>query len=428
MKVKKLKAENFKRLHRVEIEAGAMVVKICGGNDQGKSSLLDSVAAALGGGKLCPEMPIRTGETKGMVSVELDDGMIAERRWEKWKDGTIHTSLEVRAGDGRTLQKPQTVLDRLLGSLSFDPEVFANAKPEKRLELTRAVMKLDLSAFDTKRAQLYADRTEIGRERDAAKAMLLELSTITGPTERVDVSALVKKQEAIAANNRERARIMDAADTAKRKRNEAEDAVGKARVALEDAQRKLNAELSALGAAIEAEKAANFDAKMAPPEQTAVSLADEIAKATAHNEAVAARERQLADQAKQQKIFNESDAKYKAHSADIDAIDAEKLRAIAEAKPPLPGFGFSDTDVTFNGVPFSQASQSERIEVSTAMACCLNPELKIIMVRNASLLDDASQGALERVAAKYGCQCWLEFVGSKSGALVIRDGEVVNGA
>lgn len=426
-KIKELKVENFKRVHRVEIDAGGLTVKICGANSQGKSSILDAIAAALGGGKLCPEKPIREGQTKAFVSVKLDDGMIAERRWELWKDKSIHTSLEVRSGDGRTLQKPQTVLDRLLGSLSFDPLVFAQAEPKKQLELLRTVMKLDLSLWDTKRAQLYAERTEVGRELDAAKAALLELQDLPAPLPPIDVSALVKNQEEIAAGTRERGRILAAADRAKENRATLEDDVEAKRAAVREAEATLAMAVMAFGTAVEAEKKANFEVSMLGQEAPASSLSDQIIKANAHNEEQAARARKLKEQGEKQKLVDELDTSYKSKTFDIDAIDQEKAAALAEAKAPIEGIGFAESGVTFAGLPFEQSSESDRIKVSTAMGCSLNPELKIIQVRNASLLDEKSWAAMEATAERFGCQIWAEFVGKVTGGITIKDGEVSDG-
>lgn len=101
MKIVKLEAENFKKLRAVEIAPSGAVVEIRGANEAGKTSVLDSIAAALGGEKLCPAQPIRRGADRARVAVELDDGLVVERRW-----------------------GAQKLLDGLVGRLSFDPLAF----------------------------------------------------------------------------------------------------------------------------------------------------------------------------------------------------------------------------------------------------------------------------------------------------------------
>lgn len=79
----------------------------------------------------------------------------------------------------------------------------------------------------------------------------------------------------------------------------------------------------------------------------------------------------------------------------------------------------------FNGVPFVQASAAERLKVSVAMAMALNPELRVICIRDASLLDDDSKRALMALAEEHDYQIWYEVVGDGGEVgVVIEDGEV----
>ena len=105
--------------------------------------------------------------------------------------------------------------------------------------------------------------------------------------------------------------------------------------------------------------------------------------------------------------------------------DAAKAAAIAAAKMPVDGIGFGDGIVTLNGIPFDQASQAEQISTSMALAMAANPRLRIVLIRDAALLDDDSWKIVTETAEKYDCQVWLETVNSdRPGAIVIEDGHV----
>lgn len=80
MKIVKLQAENFKRLRAVEIVPKGAVVEISGKNAQGKSSVLDSIWAAVGGKDMSPAAPIRAGENSAKVSVDLGE-LVVTRTW-----------------------------------------------------------------------------------------------------------------------------------------------------------------------------------------------------------------------------------------------------------------------------------------------------------------------------------------------------------
>ena len=82
--------------------------------------------------------------------------------------------------------------------------------------------------------------------------------------------------------------------------------------------------------------------------------------------------------------------------------------------------------VTFQGVPFSQASSAEQIRVSVAMAMAMNPRLRVLRIKDGSLLDDQALAALREQVAENDFQLWLEVVttSTEGGAVIIEDGKV----
>jgi hypothetical protein len=116
-----------------------------------------------------------------------------------------------------------------------------------------------------------------------------------------------------------------------------------------------------------------------------------------------------------------------------DAMVArEKARqaALAEAKMPIEGLGFAVDErgrptVTFGGVPFEQASTAEQLRASTAIAMAANPSLRVLRVKDGSLLDDDSMKLLAEMAAREDFQLWIERVGTEGGVgIVMENGEV----
>ena len=114
------------------------------------------------------------------------------------------------------------------------------------------------------------------------------------------------------------------------------------------------------------------------------------------------------------------------HNATIAALDKSKLDAIKGAKFPVDGLGFDDNGVTYNGVPFSQAGSAVRLRTSVAMAMAMNPELRVIMIRDGSLLDSKNMAIIEEMAKEHDFDIWIEKV-NESGkiGIVIEDGSVV---
>jgi hypothetical protein len=91
----------------------------------------------------------------------------------------------------------------------------------------------------------------------------------------------------------------------------------------------------------------------------------------------------------------------------------------------VPGLALGESGPTFNGVPLSQASGAERLRVSVAIGLALNPRLRVLLVRDASLLDENSLRLVAEMAQDAGAQVWLERVGDGDpGAVIIADGQV----
>jgi hypothetical protein len=87
---------------------------------------------------------------------------------------------------------------------------------------------------------------------------------------------------------------------------------------------------------------------------------------------------------------------------------------------------FGDNDILLDGLPFSQASTARKIRVSTALLMALKPELRVLLVREGSLLDDEARAALEADAREHDFVVLMECVGAGDGSgIVIEDGEVV---
>lgn len=418
-RIAKVEATSFKRLTHVEltIEAGDTVIRIAGGNANGKSSVLDAIAAALGGERLCPKDPIKHGETSAMARVTLDDGLVAERRWRRLKDGSTKPYLEVRAPDGQVLPSPQGVLDRLLGKLSFDPEDFARAEPKRQLELLRAATGINLSEYDTRRADLYAQRRDISRDLRGEESALLDLGSLPPAGEPVSVAALLEEQRAGLAAVEERRELERAAKSGREKAGQLALRVGE----LQRQILAMDAERARLTAAADAAEA---ELLMLPEPPDVGAVQARILAAQATNEECAARQRKLDERAKRMKIRDSLAAAFARLDGDIEAIDAEKVAILAEGKMPIPGLGFDEAGVTFQGILLEQASSAERMKVSIAMGIVLNPTLRIMLIRNASLFDSESLALVEEMAAAAGVQVWLELVGSVQGAIVIEDGEV----
>lgn len=423
MKIVKLEAENVKRLRAVSIEPDGSVVVVRGNNGQGKSSVLDSIAYALGGKSLHPANVIRDGEKEAIVRVELD-GLTIERKWTS-NDRSV---LEVRAADGSKVSSPQTMLDSLVGRLSFDPLEYLHLAPARQLEALQRVVGLDFRELDESRRKAFDERTEVNRKvthtrilleplRDFSDTKAVSLAELSDQVaqlsaRRADEQAAAKKLKALVDDKRAAAARVKAQETrieTLRRQLEQETA---ALQGLKDAA----AELEQLDTA-ELERQARNEIKTVAELE---AVKDKIADAEAINE----RARKVAERQRLEQILNDHQGEADTLTAQIEKIDAQKRAAIEAARFPVAGLSFGDAGVLYDGQPFEQASQAEKLRVSLGMGLALNPTLKVVLIRDASLLDEKSLGLVADMAHEHDAQVWLEVVGKGGSGIVIEDGEV----
>lgn len=416
MKIIRLTAENVKRLKAVEITPDGTVQVITGRNAQGKTSVLDAIWLALGGGPAArgTTRPIRDGEDHASVTLTLsgDDDrpdLIVTRTWTGGK-----TALTVTAADGAKYPSPQAVLDGLVGRLSFDPLEFTRRSARDQVAALLEIVDLDVDLDDLarKRAGAFDRRTEIGRTGKALEGQLAGLGKPEdAPEVEVSASALIAQiraaQEQAAAQVRDLTHRDRLAEDAEQLRKQIE--------ALQARLDRILADLAEAGATVAAHT----------PVPDVTELQDRLEAAEDTNRAVR-RNAQRADVAGQLHSARET---YQSYSDEIAAIDRAKADALAAASFPVEGLGFDDDGVTYQGVPFSQASSAEQIRVSLAMAMALNPKLRVIRITDGSLLDADNLALIADMVAAKDYQLWLETVGdgSASGgsAVVIEDGQAL---
>jgi DNA repair exonuclease SbcCD ATPase subunit len=430
MKIISLTAENVKRIKVAEITPASNVVVIAGKNGQGKTSILDSIMWLLAGTASVQGRPLRDGATKGRITGKLGDGtkveLIVERRFTTTNG---KGEIWVESADGARHRSPQTILDALIGELSFDPTEFTRMKPADQLNELRRLVKLDVDVdlLDRQNAGDAARRTDVNRDAKAKRAQISAIAVPADtPAEPVDESALLDKITKGADANTElekrKQRREQVVNDAKALRKAAADLFAEA----EDLRKKVASMMEQAG--LKNIAADELDAKLAaaeplPEPVNLQALRAELDAAKGINRSVTAASQRKA-------LLQEAEALEK-QSADLtaamEARTAAKAAAIKAAKMPIDGLSFGDGQVLFNSVPFDQASDAQQIQVSMAIAMAANPKLRVIRVRNGSLLDDDAMGMLNGIAAANDFQVWVEKVDSSGKVgIVIEDGEVAS--
>jgi hypothetical protein len=428
VRVVSLQVNNILRLSAVEFkwENGTRVLTLGGKNAAGKSSVLNAIAMALGGMTLCPDEPLKRGESRGFVQLDLCDLVV---RREFWRDllaeqpeqgppayGETKSRLVVKNAEGVKQEPAQRLLDKLVGKLTFDPLAFASEDEKPQSEILRRLVGLDFADVNEAHSIAYDKRAVYNREhRD--KLVLLDAMTKydDAPDEEISLSEITSELTKAEALRKKAAACYQAFIAADRHREDCarqldEDAqrIVELRNALDVARDKHATSTAAL------EHAGKIVDEARQQEQTALAevpdvkaINDRITQVEDTNSKVRANTARRAVMAQVVQLQKQMDEQ----NDELTRVTELKAKKIREAKYPVPGLAISHAGVvTFNGIALKQASTAEQIRVSVAIGFALNPALKLLCVKNGNALDDDSFKLLAECAEAAGGQVLMEIV------------------
>lgn len=404
MKIIALQAENIKRIVAIDIRPDTNVVQITGKNGQGKTSVLDAIWWCLAGAGKTQSQPIRNGKDEGYVTIDLGE-MIVTRTFKINKDGETTSSLRVENKDGVKFSSPQAMLDKMLGDLTFDPLAFARMDAKKQFDTLRLMVPgFDFEGMERKYRSDYERRTELNRDSKKLRHAADQIVTsATEQTKKINTDDLLQK---ITEASRHNSDIQIRENNRKNMKREIEQKRTEAA--------RITAEADALQA--------KLDSAPALPELIDVTeLQSKVSAAGIINDSVYKFEQKktLIEQA--EKLEKESEEL----TSRMELTVKNKQDAIAAANIPVEGITFGDNQIMLNGVPFNQGSDAEQLRASLGIAMALNPKLKVIRVRDGSLLDEDSMKIVEQMADKNNFQIFIERVDSSGKVGIVMENGLV---
>ena len=429
MRIVKLLSENVLRLNAVEITPNGNLIVIGGENEQGKTSVLDSIVLALGGREAKHTMPLKKGAKKGRTVVDLKDeiknlGLKVTRTFTETGGGT----LKVESNDGAVYPSPQAMLDKMKGQLTFDPLAWAKMDGKKQLEVLKVMVGLDFSTLDEQRKTLYATRTSVNQEikrlkgavdsaqhhPDAPEKEISVVELMMELSERQKVNqANQKVREALGGFNTRISEINSNISIYKTTILDLEDKLRTAKENLDIAERAIE-----IVTGNRAEHQAKIDQLQDVNEQ-------EIKDLIANAESINSKLRANTSRSEKEAELKDAEERSENLTEKIEFIDKGKETALSETKFPVEGLSFDESGVTYKGIPFDQGSSAEKLRVSVAMGIAMNPKLKVLLIRDGSLLDEKNLKTVAQMADESGHQIWLERVGKgKECSIIIEDGSV----
>ena len=430
LRISRLIERDYMRIESLDISPGKhSLIVLKGPNEAGKTSALRGVISALTGKKADPEQPIRTGKKASSVEITLaDDVADVFKVSASWTPGGRYLSLRELFADGTTAKRPagQTMIQSMLGALSFSPLLFMNKRGSERLKMVLDALgkRPAYDALQIRRKTVFDRRTEQNRTLGEKKTLANQnldpspqktLEPITDAALKAELGQIEahnakirQNREKLAEHQRNTAKLENEQKTARAAAEllEKEIEALKARlIRIEASVRERDLEIAA-----REEKEASYEAKiatLAPLEPD--DVLGRINANQEHNSKVAQQQeaRKLAAEAV------EAAHKINALTAAIEAVDDEILNLVqsSELAKSIPGLGVSPAgDLTYEGLPLEQASGQRQLELSCLVGMATNPRLRVMCFDEGDRLDPDSIKHLGALAEKNGYQLWMTAV------------------
>lgn len=371
VKIMALEAENVKRIKAVALTPSPTGLTLVGGNNnQGKTSVLDALAWALGGDRFRPDAAQRDGAVApAHLKVRLSNGVVVER---KGKNST----LTVTDPTGR--RSGQQLLNAFIEPLALDLPRFMEASDKEKADILLRIIGIgtELHTRDLEIKALYDKRTFTGQLAAQKKHFAEELIFYPeAPDEPVSASDLIRQQQDILARNGENQRKRAQLAAIEERTRQLAQRVQELTRDLEVAEHQLSAAHDDLQDArksteqLQDESTAELEASIRDIEETNQKVRANLEKSRAEDEAA----RYASD--------------YDKLTEAITQKRADRMALLNGADLPLPELSVEDGALTYKGKHWRDMSGSDQLRVAAAIVRRLNPDCGFVLLDKLEQMD-----------------------------------------
>lgn len=396
--INKLEIENIKRIKAVKIEPSPTGLTVIGGNNnEGKTSVLDSIAWALGGNRFKPSKAAREGSVvPPSLKITMSNGLIVERKGK-------NSSLKVIDPNGN--KGGQQLLDSFVEELAINLPKFMDSTAKEKADILLQIIGVgpQLAELEIKEKQLYDQRHAIGVIADQKEKFAKEQTYYPdAPKELVSIADLIAEQQEVLAKNGENARKRQNAQQIKTAYEGKLAEVNRLSEQLKAAQAELETLENDLQIATDLtidlidESTEEIESNIANIEQINLKVRANLDKEKAEEEAKVQRE------------------EYNRLSSEIEAVRKDKRDLLTNADLPLEGLSVNDGKLLYLGQEWDNMSGSQQLMVATAIVRKLKPDCGFVLIDK---LEQMDQLTLDQFGK------WLEDEGLQAIATRVSTGD-----
>ena len=364
IKINKLEIENVKRVKAVKIEPTSSGLTIIGGNNnQGKTSVLDAIAWALGGEKFRPSQAKNNDSViPPHLHIVLNNGLVVERKGK-------NSDLKVTDPEGN--KGGQQLLNEFVEQLALNLPKFMEANGKEKADTLLKIIGVGdrLTQMEQQEKELYNRRLAIGQIADQKEKFAKEQPYFPeAPKELISASELIKQQQEILAKNGEN----------QRKRENLHH--------LEQEYQRINGQLEEL-----MKKQATVLSDLETARKSAENLQDEstadLERSITNIEEINRKVRANLDKDKAEEDALDYRNQYRKLTEDIEEVRKSKKELLNHADLPLPELSIEDGELIYKGQKWDNMSGSDRLKVSTAIVRKLNPKCGFVLLDKLEQMD-----------------------------------------
>ena len=391
IKINRLEIENVKRVKAVKLEPSQNGLTIIGGNNnQGKTSILDAIAWALGGDKYRPSKAQREQSViPPNLHIVMNNGLVVERKGK-------NSSLKVTDPDGK--KGGQQLLNEFVEQLALDLPKFMDASGREKAQTLLRIIGVgeQLAALEKKEKEQWSERQAIGRIADQKEKYAKEQAYYPDvPEQPVSASELIRQQQEILLQNGEN----------QRKREQRHKLEQEYQALTEQIQELLNRQ-----AHVEDDLKIARECAEGLEDRPTAKLEENIAEIEEINRKVRAN----LDKERAEDDAQEYRRQYQELTSRIEETKQAKRALLENAELPLPELAIEGGELVYKGQHWDNMSGSDRLRVATAIVRKLNPECGFVLLDK---LEQMDRDTLE----EFGL--WLEAEGLQAIATRVSTGE-----
>ena len=397
VKINSLELENVKRVKAFKLTPSQNGLTIIGGeNGQGKTSVLDAIAWALGGNKFKPSMAKNKDSViPPFLHIELNNGLVVERKGK---------NSDLRVIDPKGNKSGQALLDSFIDELALDLPKFMNSNNREKADTLLRIIGVGekLAEIEQEENKIYQERTVTGRMYENKRGYINEMPYYSdAPGEPISVSELIEKQQDILARNGENQR--------KRANSKMiDEKVDSLRKEVENLTQKLEEKRVEL---------AKWEQDSEMAHRSILDLIDEsteeIEENIRHIEEINTKVAYNAKHREAEVEAKKLNDDYNALTAKLNEIRSRKKELLNGADLPLPELSIEDHELTYKGQKWDNMSGSEQLKVAVSIIRKLNPNCGFVLVDK---LEQMDLNTLREFGA------WLESVGLQAIATRVSTG------